>query len=1100
MNFKPLSSKTRLLLSASPLSSVCPYSMLVSYFCTSSPATPSRSHSLRRHYEEESKNVRVSVWWDFENCHLPADVNVFKVAHSITAAVRASGIKGPIQITAFGDVLHLSKANQEALSMSGINLSHIPGDLMYWVSQNPPPVHLFLISGDRDFASVLHRLRMNNYNILLATSDSAPSVLCSAASIMWRWNALLKGENLTGKFLNQPPDGPYGSWYGLYKVPLEDPFSFYEQPCSQVEELTDVIPETIPKALIKGIRDILGLYPEGISIGDLRSELKKNNVSLGKDFYGYKKFSSFLLSMPDILKVRYIGDGQYVIRAVAAKPEPLDRNPSLCTVPVTSNSNRQSSRPLKPNGKDISTSGAVDRKSIMPVSPEISTERSARKVQQSTPIEKSEMDIEQPPKDIEACRPLNSYGEDISISGSVDRKSIMPASLELSREEPTGKVQQSPPFVQKSEMDIEQPPKEIEEAPSISEKVVEVANVQGAEDNLQPSKEQDSKSEVGFFKKIWRRWLRSNDDSSRIKGHDIPKEYHSSGDNSVNESENSIQKSGTLGDSLEKKEEKKILKSANQENGQVTPASSSSSSSDSTLAKETSFNFEPYSEKSGKTAGLLNLIRTWWKFGRNTPDSNSSIDHPGGELEQTNSYSVKHQIFYEDSFWKDLESFFNSQRGSILVSQSKTREQMARNLQKDGPSPLKSLNETDALRLVDILISEKKWVEEYPSEASPFKVTLCIEKNTSTSDSHASNGLGSISLSTPLQSKPNRQAEGDGDGSVGKDSSSSNSKASNGLRTIFLRTALQSKPKRLAEGDGNGRTVRIQNISHAGVSQPVSYKKPLERSRGKTLRDCQKLVQEILKDYPEGYNIVAFRKLFFERYGYHLDSQKFGFGKLASLLQIMPGVEIESTYMIPSNKVLKCSSQDTALSDIQESITVHTSATLGSEIANASNDDELDSAWEELGPVDNTVSSRKEPEEKCTFPHYESSLSDDNFSDSEGEPSALTRTEGLAKSGMNNEDSSLLQILDSWYGKTEGDHGKDEPENEQGMVDYSKNNLHLSESSGLGTKTKTSIGYGQKQRTQKSYSFVADPDSNPDKLVDGIMTTLKKSGESRMQS
>lgn len=79
-------------------------------------------------------------------------------------------------------------------------------DLMYWVSRNPPPAHVFLISGDRDFAGILHRLRMNNYNILLASPESAPSVLCSASNIMWQWSSLLKGETLPGKLFNQPPE------------------------------------------------------------------------------------------------------------------------------------------------------------------------------------------------------------------------------------------------------------------------------------------------------------------------------------------------------------------------------------------------------------------------------------------------------------------------------------------------------------------------------------------------------------------------------------------------------------------------------------------------------------------------------------------------------------------------------------------------------------------------------------------------------------------------------------------------------------------------------------------------------------------------------
>ena len=66
------------------------------------------------------------MWWDFENCNVPAGTNVFKVAPAITAAIRANGIKGPVQITAFGDVMQLSRVNQEAFSSTGMNLTHIP--------------------------------------------------------------------------------------------------------------------------------------------------------------------------------------------------------------------------------------------------------------------------------------------------------------------------------------------------------------------------------------------------------------------------------------------------------------------------------------------------------------------------------------------------------------------------------------------------------------------------------------------------------------------------------------------------------------------------------------------------------------------------------------------------------------------------------------------------------------------------------------------------------------------------------------------------------------------------------------------------------------
>lgn len=95
------------------------------------PHSHSHSHYPSRRHEEESRLLRVSVWWDFENCTLPSGTNVFKVAQNVTNAVRKNGIKGPVQITAFGDVLQLSRSNQEALSSTGINLTHVPRGLCF---------------------------------------------------------------------------------------------------------------------------------------------------------------------------------------------------------------------------------------------------------------------------------------------------------------------------------------------------------------------------------------------------------------------------------------------------------------------------------------------------------------------------------------------------------------------------------------------------------------------------------------------------------------------------------------------------------------------------------------------------------------------------------------------------------------------------------------------------------------------------------------------------------------------------------------------------------------------------------------------------------
>lgn len=180
-------------------------------------------------------------------------------------------------------------------------------DLVYYVTQNPPPAHFFLISSDKDFANILHRLRMSNYNVLLASNDFATGALCSAATVMWPWIELVKGENVPAKHFNHPPDGYYGSWYGQYKGALDDPlFSSEQCAVSQAEESMESISKTkirpIPRVVVNGIRNVLHSYPEGMFISELRVELRKKNIAFDKDLYGHKKFSKLLASMPSIVK------------------------------------------------------------------------------------------------------------------------------------------------------------------------------------------------------------------------------------------------------------------------------------------------------------------------------------------------------------------------------------------------------------------------------------------------------------------------------------------------------------------------------------------------------------------------------------------------------------------------------------------------------------------------------------------------------------------------------------------------------------------------------------------------------------------------------
>ncbi|CAM0874594.1 unnamed protein product [Alopecurus aequalis] len=214
--------------------------------------------------QEESKAVKVSVWWDFEMCQLPPDANPCRVVPRITAALRAAGIRGPVGITAVGDVCTIQRTVQEALTATGVVFSHAPSrkhsserlfmaDLVNWIAQNPPPAHFFLITGNKQFANILHRLRMSNYNVLLACPDTEASILCSAATVMWPWDALIKGGGFSPKHFNQPPDGLSGSWYGHYRGALDDPFLEAELKDSMNVPLHTKKPEKppiVPKSMV----------------------------------------------------------------------------------------------------------------------------------------------------------------------------------------------------------------------------------------------------------------------------------------------------------------------------------------------------------------------------------------------------------------------------------------------------------------------------------------------------------------------------------------------------------------------------------------------------------------------------------------------------------------------------------------------------------------------------------------------------------------------------------------------------------------------------------------------------------------------------------
>ncbi|OEL21807.1 hypothetical protein BAE44_0017177 [Dichanthelium oligosanthes] len=270
-------------------------------------------HQLQQeeHEREESKAVKVTVWWDFQRCRLPPKVNPSRLAPRVTEALRRAGIRGPVEITAFGDVARIPPAEREALANTGVALSHVPSsgkdgshrsfmpDLISWIAQNPPPAHFLLISGDQDFANVLHRLRMSNYNVLLSCPNVDSKLLRAAATFMWLWEPLVKGVDLKPKYLNQPPDGLSSSWYGQYKEYGHDLLVKPKNPMVLPQNTKE---PKVPESFVIGIKQVMQYYPEGINVRNLRVELKKLDVIIGRGFFGFKRLSSLLEAMPDVVK------------------------------------------------------------------------------------------------------------------------------------------------------------------------------------------------------------------------------------------------------------------------------------------------------------------------------------------------------------------------------------------------------------------------------------------------------------------------------------------------------------------------------------------------------------------------------------------------------------------------------------------------------------------------------------------------------------------------------------------------------------------------------------------------------------------------------
>lgn len=505
--------------------------------------------------------------------------------------------------------------------------------------------------------------------------------------------------------------------------------------------------------------------------------------------------------------------------------------------------------------------------------------------------------------------------------------------------------------------------------------------------------QKNSKREVGVFKRLWTKWFGS---STGIERTDIsvPDKFHSS---SCSPEKSTLEEQGTK-----------------------------SPSEHETHGPNAALHVDAKCDKIAKSEvnqGFVGKAISWFKSWRNESCAKAPTEQLNEDqivMDESRNHedapqSKKHELFFKDAFWSAFASFLRTYRGSDIVLNSTSREQLAKRLHTDGPLILRSLKESDLLDLVDLLISEKKWIEEFPTQKPRFEI-----------------------LHPPGKRSASAQAP--------------NSNASD-------------------------------EKSHSMLSS-IMQKKPPEKSRGEILADCQKLLDELLRRNPEGFNMGIFKKKFLEKYRYSLDHLKLGYPKLVSLLQIMPGVKVESACVYPDKVVYAPGI-----------------ASLGSKGSPPGSDSEMsdshrkeedvESQWEELGPVANSNITKQEeqPDPMQIDQEYKPSMEDDGeeLSDQEEEEyasSSQLKADGKTKKKVNEEDSSLLEILNTW-------HATKDENNPEGLVDCSKQES--------GVEASSAAGNAQKQRLQKSYMFVSNSlESNKDKLIDGVLGRLKNSGEPRV--
>eukprot|EP00250_Pteridium_aquilinum_P011020 c19786_g1_i1 orf=100-2622(-) len=266
--------------------------------------------------------AEVGVFWDLNRCGVvegqaEMEVEASRIAPNIVQALRSSGFSGPVSIHAYGNTRSFSHHRfLQSLLATGVDLHHVPGgmkdlsnhlllDLLLWMKETSPPAHMLLITGDQEYSSVMHKLHMRGYSVLLAhpEGDISPELL-TAASKVWIWDRMMKGTEMVAQSCESGASPKNDYLPNMSHNHMEPKFSYNQDIQPELGVKSDSFSQDskkiphIPRKVVKQVVNIIRQRPSGFTVAAFRRQLGRSNVILDKDFYGHKDLLSFLLSVP----------------------------------------------------------------------------------------------------------------------------------------------------------------------------------------------------------------------------------------------------------------------------------------------------------------------------------------------------------------------------------------------------------------------------------------------------------------------------------------------------------------------------------------------------------------------------------------------------------------------------------------------------------------------------------------------------------------------------------------------------------------------------------------------------------------------------------